>query len=105
MTAHNIDVTCVTNTGLSTTLFKPQKLTALCLRHNYRVISGPFLDKDENKSSHICMIVKRTIPLKEVNILRCSQAITLEIPTATKVVQIMGVYQGFNGENNKKVER
>lgn len=105
MTGHDIDVTCVTDTRLTTSLFKPQKLTALCLQHNYRVISGPFLDKQENKSSHICMIIKRTIDLKEENILKCGRAITLEIPSATKIVRIMGVYQGFHMENNKKLRR
>jgi exonuclease III len=105
MTGHDIDVTCVTDTGLTVALFKPQKLTSLCLRHNYRVISGPYLDKQENKNSHICMIVKRTLDLKEENILKCGRAITLEIPTVTKAIRIMGVYQGFLAENNKKLQK
>lgn len=51
------------------------------------------------------MIVKCTIDLKEENILRCGWAITLEIPTATKTVRIMGIYQGFHAEKNKKLRR
>lgn len=56
MTGHNIDVMCVADTGLTVALFKLQTLTSLCLQHNYRVTSGPYLDKQENKNSHICMI-------------------------------------------------
>lgn len=103
--SNNIDVLCVTETGFGVNNSKPAKIVSLCTKNNYRLISGPYLDSDMNKNSHICFIVKKSLVLKNESIQKCGRIINFEVVNNPRNLRIMGLYQGFKKENNEKLRK
>ena len=78
LTRLNVDISAITETGLNETNFKNHLLGTSAAKNGYRVISGPYTD---NKASHLLVLVRRNISIKNEMIYKCGRLISVEVVT------------------------
>ena len=95
-----VDVIFVSDTGLDETNYMDAFIISECKKGGFSWI--PAIEWD-NKASHVAFIVKSNLQRAEEILYPLGRVISLRLGNGTGEVNIMGIYQGFDANINKRI--